>query len=462
MTRAYLMTAFLGLGLACCGMQAARADQLRIALVISNEEYASLPTLERCGASATAARVALRGKGFKVIERGNLERGEFDSAIGALARRIAASPPALAVLYYCGYAMEFDGQSFLLPTSVTIARDDDVLTQGISSKNLVDSLGAAPQSTGFVLLDVFRTPNASAPTSLGRLIEEVTAANFAVIGASNDGSGEGPTAASLALLHQVAEGDVNLDMFIVEMRRQLSRDTAVAAQFVPAIGGPSFPRAGLRESLPPVAPAASLAVSVPPPPTPAAPIATIPVVPIQPPPAPIAPAVSTAVPAPRAPPPTEPAANASPPAPAPQRTTREPPQRSLQDKLLIQMMLADMGYYAGPIDGRFGRDTQGAIRRYQVGIKADATGRLSEEQAAGLLCIAMCPPPAAKGDDAAYCTELSALYRRYLVNAGEGRNVPEVTASVAMDDCAKGNTAAGIPVLERKLRDGRFSPPPRG
>ncbi len=429
MTRAHLMTVFLGLAFACCGMQAARAGQLRIALVISNEEYASLPALERCGASATAARIALRGKGFKVIERGNLERGEFDSAIDALARRIAASPPALAVLYYCGYAMEFNGQSFLLPTSVTIAHDDDILTQGINSKSLVDSLGAAVQSTGFVLLDVFRTPNASAPTSLGRLIEEVTAANFAVIGASNDGSGEGPTAASLALLDQVPDGDVNFDMFIVEMRRQLSRDTTVAAQFVPAIGGPSFPRAGLRES---------------------------------PPPAPVAPAVSTAVPVPPAPPPTEPAANASPPAQPPQRTTREPPLMSLQNKLLIQMMLADMGYYAGPIDGRFGRDTQGAIRRYQVGIKADATGRLSEEQAAGLLCIVLCPPPAAKGDDTAYCTELSALYRRYLDNAGEGRNVPEVTASVAMDDCARGNTAAGIPVLERKLRDGRFNPPPRG
>ena len=268
-------------------MQAARADQLRIALVISNEEYASLPALERCGASATAARVALRGKGFKVIERGNLERGEFDSAIDALARRIAASPPALAVLYYCGYAMEFDGQSFLLPTSVTIARDDDVLTQGITSKHLVDSLGAAPQSTGFVVLDVFRTPNASAPTTLGRLVEEVTAANFAVIGASNDGSGKGPTAASLALLDQVPDGDVNFDMFIVEMRRQLSRDTTVAAQFVPAIGGPSFPRARLRESPPPASrlPLHSLFLSHRRR-RPAAPIATIPVVPIQPPPAP--------------------------------------------------------------------------------------------------------------------------------------------------------------------------------
>jgi hypothetical protein len=189
------MTAFLGLAFVWCGMSAARSDQLRIALVISNEDYASLPDLKRCSASAASVRDALRGKGFRIVERGNLERGEFDSAIGALARRSAASPPALAVLYYCGYALEFDGQSFLLPTSAAITRDYDVLTQGINSKSLVDSLGGAPQSTGFVLLDVFRTPNAAAPTGLGRLIEQVTSSNFAVIGASNDGPGEGPTAA---------------------------------------------------------------------------------------------------------------------------------------------------------------------------------------------------------------------------------------------------------------------------
>src|SRR5713101_1493732 len=130
MTRAHLMTALLGLAFAWCGMPSARSDQLRIALVISNEEYGSLPALKRCSASATAVRDALRGKGFKIIERGNLERGEFNSAIDALARRIAASPPALAVLYYCGYALGFDGQSFLLPTLVTITRGYDVLTQG--------------------------------------------------------------------------------------------------------------------------------------------------------------------------------------------------------------------------------------------------------------------------------------------------------------------------------------------
>ena len=167
MTRAHLVTALLGFALAWCAMPTARSDQLRIALVISNDEYGSQPGPSRCTASATGVRDALRGKGFKIIERDNLDRGEFDSAIAALARRIAASPASLAVLYFCGYALEFEGQSFLLPASARIDRDDDVPTQAVLAKNVVESLGAAPQSRGFVLLDVFRTPNGAATDSVG-------------------------------------------------------------------------------------------------------------------------------------------------------------------------------------------------------------------------------------------------------------------------------------------------------
>lgn len=64
-------------------------------------------------------------------------------------------------------------------------------------------------------------------------------------------------------------------------------------------------------------------------------------------------------------------------------------------------------------------------------------------------------------DDMTYCADLSALYRRYLGNTGEGRTFPDVAAGVAMAECQKGNTAAGIPVLEKKLRDGRFTLPKR-
>jgi hypothetical protein len=78
------------------------------------------------------------------------------------------------------------------------------------------------------------------------------------------------------------------------------------------------------------------------------------------------------------------------------------------------------------------------------------------------LCLVLSAEVHAQSDDGAYCGQLSALYRRYLGNTGEGRQFPDVTASVAMDECQKGNTVAGIPVLEKKLRDARFTLPKRG
>lgn len=72
----------------------------------------------------------------------------------------------------------------------------------------------------------------------------------------------------------------------------------------------------------------------------------------------------------------------------------------------------------------------------------------------------MLPPSAAtdaQGNDQAYCTELSALYRKYVQNA-QGRKV-DVEALTAVDDCRKGNTAAAIPVLEKRLTQSGFSLP---
>lgn len=78
-----------------------------------------------------------------------------------------------------------------------------------------------------------------------------------------------------------------------------------------------------------------------------------------------------------------------------------------------------------------------------------------------VLGLLLSAPVSAWADDMKYCAELSALYRRYLGNSGEGRMFPDVVAGNAISDCEKGNTAAGIPVLEKKLRDGRFTLPKR-
>ena len=70
--------------------------------------------------------------------------------------------------------------------------------------------------------------------------------------------------------------------------------------------------------------------------------------------------------------------------------------------------------------------------------------------------MALVPLAQAQSDGKAYCAQLTDLYRRYVQNAS--RRV-DVEALAAIDSCAKGNAAAGIPVLEKRLRDAKIAPP---
>jgi len=77
-----------------------------------------------------------------------------------------------------------------------------------------------------------------------------------------------------------------------------------------------------------------------------------------------------------------------------------------------------------------------------------------------LAALASAPLAQAQSDDKAYCARLSELYRRYVQNA-TGRRV-DVEALVALDDCSRGKTASAIPVLEKRLRDAKITPPGGG
>lgn len=79
-----------------------------------------------------------------------------------------------------------------------------------------------------------------------------------------------------------------------------------------------------------------------------------------------------------------------------------------------------------------------------------------------ILALAISAPlPAARAqDDQAYCRQLSELYRRY-VQPQLGRRV-DVEALLALDQCGTSKAAEAIPVLEKKLRAARVTPPGGG
>jgi hypothetical protein len=69
----------------------------------------------------------------------------------------------------------------------------------------------------------------------------------------------------------------------------------------------------------------------------------------------------------------------------------------------------------------------------------------------------------AQSADTQYCAALVAKYDRYVNNPDQGRGFQPTSAAIteAKAKCAS-NPAAGIPVLERALKDAKVDLPPRG
>jgi hypothetical protein len=69
----------------------------------------------------------------------------------------------------------------------------------------------------------------------------------------------------------------------------------------------------------------------------------------------------------------------------------------------------------------------------------------------------------AEMNDADYCRALTRAYQTYvsIIQRGHGPEQTPIDAQNAIDQCQAGNTAAGIPVLEQKLRNAKIELPKR-
>jgi hypothetical protein len=69
-----------------------------------------------------------------------------------------------------------------------------------------------------------------------------------------------------------------------------------------------------------------------------------------------------------------------------------------------------------------------------------------------------------QANDRRYCDALIQKYRTYVSDPNQGRSptVPNVTYEVAISKCGAGDTAAGIPLLEKALRGAKIDVPQRG
>ena len=79
-----------------------------------------------------------------------------------------------------------------------------------------------------------------------------------------------------------------------------------------------------------------------------------------------------------------------------------------------------------------------------------------------LLSALLASEAMAQSDDAAYCKKLGDYATRYLGDpGGNGGTRPDFDIMEGIGKCNKGDTAAGIAILEKKIRSKGFTPPAR-
>jgi uncharacterized caspase-like protein len=133
--------------------EAAFADK-RVALVVGNSNYQTVPQLPNPSRDASAIAKLFRDAGFDTVDIqldvGNLE---FKRAI----RRFEATADQadIAVVYFAGHGLEVAGANYLIPVDARLASDRDTEDEAIPLERLVSSADGA-KHLRLVILDACR------------------------------------------------------------------------------------------------------------------------------------------------------------------------------------------------------------------------------------------------------------------------------------------------------------------
>ena len=189
----------------------ARADN-RVALVIGNGAYQNTSRLPNPANDATDIGAALKRSGFEVIVGTDLGKTAMDEAIIRFAR--AARSADVAMFYYSGHAMQYNGVNYLMPVDAVLSdeadlkrfvRVDDIVNDLQQAKNLriliLDSCRDNP------LADMLKR-SATRAASIGRGLSKVEAPRGTIVSFSTqsgqtaaDGSGRNSPYTTAFLKH---------------------------------------------------------------------------------------------------------------------------------------------------------------------------------------------------------------------------------------------------------------------
>lgn len=135
----------------------AARSEIRLALVIGNASYKA-KTLATAVNDAALIAQTLQVAGFDVTAARDLDEGSLRKAFRDFIDRVKkAGPDAVALVYFAGYGLQFEGENYLVPIAADIADASDVPTRALRLSEQTQALAALHLKTTFVIADAART-----------------------------------------------------------------------------------------------------------------------------------------------------------------------------------------------------------------------------------------------------------------------------------------------------------------
>ena len=197
----------IGLAVVLALGRPAAAEQ-RVALVIGNASYATVPALSNPANDAALMASTLGDVGFDVVTARDADRDEMAAAIREFGTRLrAAGPEAIGLFYYAGHGVQANGVNYLIPVDAPIGNEADLETAAVSAQWVMSQMAYAGNALNIVILDACRNnPFAGGFRALGRGLARMDAPSGALVAyaaapgqTAADGSGtNSPYTAALA------------------------------------------------------------------------------------------------------------------------------------------------------------------------------------------------------------------------------------------------------------------------
>jgi hypothetical protein len=148
---------FVGAILLAIVLATPAAAEKRIALVVGNSAYQSVPRLDNPKNDALLVADTLGRLGFSLVGGGaqvDLDKSRFDSVVQSFGNQLIGADVAL--FYYAGHGLQVRGTNYLVPITANPTRETDVDFQMVDVSLVLRQMEGAGTKLNLVILDACR------------------------------------------------------------------------------------------------------------------------------------------------------------------------------------------------------------------------------------------------------------------------------------------------------------------